>query len=236
MAIELPGPVADMLNFLGIPWINVNEDKVREFAKEVRAFAQNVSDAHGDAATTLNRLGSGYQGAAYEALMRMWGGKSTSHVHELVDACHVLATALDGGAEAIEVQKDVALGILVVQAVTFVADQAAAVGTAGVAEAALVPIEMAVRKAIQFAEREIEQYFIGQITNAALQPLTEKIEKMVVGLVIPEGGGPGEKGDGFHVDHEHLDTHAQLMHNHADKVSGHVTNFASKLDAMDFSS
>jgi hypothetical protein len=31
MAIELPGPVAQLLSFIGIPWINVNEDKVREF-------------------------------------------------------------------------------------------------------------------------------------------------------------------------------------------------------------
>ena len=237
MAIELPDPVAQLLNFIGIPWINVNEDKVRDFATHTRQFAQNISDAHGDAQATLTRLGSGYQGAAYEALMRMWGGKSTSHIHELVDACHVLATALDGGADFIETQKYVCLGVLGGMAAAFVADQAAAVATAGIAEAALPAIEEAATKAVEFATQQVEQHIIGEISNAALQPLTGKIEQMVTGLVIGEGGGGGEgKGTGFEVDHQHLDAHAQLMQNHADTVSGHVASFTSKLSALDFSS
>lgn len=236
VAIELPGPVAQLLNFIGIPWINVNEDKVREFATHTRQFAQDISDAHGDAEATLKKLGSGYEGAAYESLMRMWGGRSSSHVKELTEACHVLATALDAGADFIEGQKIFCIGELAVMAASFIADQAAAVATAGIAEAALPAIEEGATKLVQYTEQQVEQYIIGEITNAAMQPLTEKIENMVVGLVIPEGGGTAEKGSGFKVDHAHLDAHGQLMHDHADKVSGHVTNFASKLDALDFSS
>jgi hypothetical protein len=59
---------------------------------------------------------------------------------------------------------------------------------------------------------------------------------MVVGLVIPESGSPAEKGPGFRVDHQHLDAHAQIMQAHADKVNAHVATFASRLDALDFTS
>jgi uncharacterized protein YukE len=236
MAIELPGPVAQLLNFIGIPWININEDKVRDFATHTRQFAQDISDAHGDAEATLKKLGSGYEGMAYESLMRMWGGRSSSHVKELVEACHVLAAALDGGADFIEAQKGICIGQLGAMAATFLADQAAAVMTAGLAEAALPAIEEGATKLVEYTEQQLEQYIIGEITNAAMQPLTEKIENMVVGLVIPESGSPVEKGSGFRVDHHHLDAHAQLMQAHADKVDGHVAKFASKLDALDFSS
>lgn len=53
VAIELPGEVAQLLNFIGIPSININEDRVREFAGHVRDFGSNISDAHQDATSTL---------------------------------------------------------------------------------------------------------------------------------------------------------------------------------------
>src|SRR6185437_11916490 len=137
MAIELPEPVSQFLNFIGIPWINVNEDKVRDFAQHVKQFGAELADTHGSATSTLTELSSGYQGAAYEALMKMWGDKSTSHIKELTEACDVLATALDGGADFIEAQKIACIAELVVLAAAFVADQAAAAVTFGLSEAAL---------------------------------------------------------------------------------------------------
>lgn len=236
MAIELPGPVADLLNFIGIPWINVNEDKVKEFATHTRQFAQDISDAHGEADATLKKLGSGYEGAAYDSLMRMWGGKSTQHVNELVDGCHVLAGALDVGHDVIRDAKVGCITAIGVAAGSFIADQGLAIVTGGLAELAVPAIEAGVEKAIGFAVQQIEQYLIGQLTNMALQPLIGKIEQMVVGLVIPEGGGPGEKGSGFKIDHAQVTGHAQAMQDHADRVNGHVSSFASKLDGLDFTS
>lgn len=237
MAIELPSEVAQFLSFLGIPWINVNEDKVKEFATHTRQFAQNISDAHGDADATLKKLGSGYEGAAYDSLMQMWGGKSTKHVNELVDGCHVLASALDVGHDVIRDAKMVCLGDLAVMAGSFVLDQGAAIFTGGLAEMAVPAIEEAAEKVVQFAVQQIEQYVIGELTNMALQPLIGKIEQMVVGLVIPEGGGSGgQKGSGFKIDHDQVTAHAQVMQTHAEKVTGHVSSFTSKVDGLDFTS
>ena len=235
MAIELPSEVAQFLNFIGIPWININEDKVREFATHVRQFGSDVANAHGDAAATLTRLGSGYEGAAYEALMHMWGAKSTSHIKELVDGCNILATALDVGADFIEGQKVACIGELIGMAAAFVADQAAAVATFGLAEAGLALIEEGAEKLMEFAEQQIEQYLIGEIANAALQPLIGKIESLVEGLVFGNGG-EAAAGPHFSADLEHITTHAGLMKGHAETIRGHVSTFTSNLNALDFNS
>jgi hypothetical protein len=235
LAIELPGEVAQFLNFIGIPWININEDKVREFAGHVRDFGSNVSDAHQDATSTLTQLGSGYQGAAYEALMKMWGDKSTAHVEELVDGCKVLAEALDVGADFIEGQKVACIGELIAMAAAFLADQAAAVVTFGASEAALPLIEEGAEKLMEFAEQQIEQYIIGQIVGAALKPLMAKVESIVQGLVI-QGGGSATAASTFGVEMSQLEAHGEVMRSHAQTVSGHVQTFSSNVRSLDFTS
>ncbi len=235
MAIELPSEVAWFLNFIGVPWININEDKVREFATHVRQFGSDVADAHGNATATLTQLGSGYKGAAYEALMRMWGTKSTSHINDLVEGCGVLATALDAGTDLIVAQKWACIGELAGMAAAFVADQAAAFVTFGASEAALPLIEEGAEKLMEFAEQQIEQYIIGEIANAALQPLMGKIESLVEGLVLG-GGADGVAGPSYEVDFGHVTTHAAVMESHAETVNGHVATFTGNLRALDFTS
>jgi len=236
MAIELPPPVADFLSFIGIPWVNLNEDKVREFSQNVKTFASDVADVHGNATSTLSQLGSGYEGAAYDALMRMWGSKTSSHISDLTEGCGVLADALEAGAVLIETQKGIAIGELIGMAAAFAADQAAAVVTFGASEAALPLIEEGAEKLIEFAENEIEQAVIGDIANAALQPLMGKIESMMEGLLLGGGGGGGSAGPGFTVDNEHLDAHASKMQGHADELAGHVQKFTSNVASLDFGS
>lgn len=41
--MELPSDVAAFLNFLGVPWPNINEDKVRAAARELRTFVDGVA-------------------------------------------------------------------------------------------------------------------------------------------------------------------------------------------------
>jgi outer membrane murein-binding lipoprotein Lpp len=55
MAIELPGEVVSFLQFIGVNWPNVNEDKVREFASHVRDFASKVDGTHQDSTATAPR-------------------------------------------------------------------------------------------------------------------------------------------------------------------------------------
>ncbi|WP_055585152.1 WXG100 family type VII secretion target, partial [Peterkaempfera griseoplana] len=184
MAIELPGEVVSFLQFIGINWPSVNEDKVREFASHVREFGQSVESTHQDSTATIKQLGQAYEGASYEALLSKWAQLSDSHMTELVQACQVVATALDAAADVIVAMKVEAIAELVALAAAFVADQAAAVATLGAAEAAMVLIEEAAEKLVNFLEQQLEQYIIGQVIEAAIDPLVEVVGRAVSGLVF----------------------------------------------------
>lgn len=240
MAIELPGEVVSLLSFIGINWPTVNEDKVREFAAHVREFAESVESAHRDSTATIHALGEAYEGASYEALLAKWSQVSDAHFNELVQACHVVATALDVAAGVIVAMKIETIGELVLLAAALVADQAAAVATFGLAEAAVIAIEEAGKRLVNYLEQQLEQYIIGQVIEAAINPLVEVVAGAVSGLVFQGAeaalgvSGGGGAGTGFRVDPEALEAHAQTMHQHAETVAGHAQLFQSKIAGVSF--
>ena len=244
MAIEPPGEVVSFLQFIGVNWPNVNEDKVREFAAHVREFAENVDGTHQDSTATIKRLGEAYQGASYEALLASWAQLSNSHMSELVQACHTVATGLDAAADVIVAMKVEAIAELAVLAATFVADQAAAVATLGLAEAAEVLVVEAAEKLMDFLEQQLEQYIIGQVIEAAMDPLVEVVGRAVTGLVFQaaesalgvsaDTGGTGSVGEGFSVHPEQMHAHAELMRGHAETVASHAEAFRTKLAGVSF--
>src|SRR5690242_13906820 len=122
MSIELPGPVVDFLGFIGVNWPQVNEDAVREFAGHVRDFASNIEGTHSSASSTISQMQASYTGSSYERLVEAWGHMSSSHMQDLIEACGVVATALDVAADAIVAMKGEAIAQLVVMAASFVAD------------------------------------------------------------------------------------------------------------------
>ncbi|WP_347232809.1 WXG100 family type VII secretion target [Streptomyces sp. CT34] len=244
MAIELPDEVVSFLQFIGVNWPNVNEDKVREFASHVRDFAQKLDDTHKDSTATIHQLAEVYQGASYEALLAKWGQLSNGHMTELVNACHTVATALDIAADTIVAMKVEAIGELIVLAITFVADQAAAAVTLGIAEAAEALVIAAGKKLVNFLEQQLEQYIIGQVIEAAINPLVDVVGKAVSGMVfqaaesalgVPAtGGSGGGAGASFSIHPEELHKRAETLRGHAQTVASHAAEFESKAAGVSF--
>jgi uncharacterized protein YukE len=243
VAIELPGDVVSFLQFIGINWPTVNEDKVREFASHVRDFASKVDETHQDSTATVKKLADVYQGVSYDALLTKWSQLSTSHMTELVNACHTVATALDAAADVIVAMKGEAIAELIALAASFVADQAAAVATLGLAEAAEALIVEAAEKAVDYLEQQLEQYIIGEVIEAAVNPLIDVVGRAVTGLVFQaaesalgvtvDTGGDGA-GTGFSLHPQQLQSRAQLMHGHADTVASHAAEFKAKVAGVSF--
>ena len=193
MAIELPQPVVDFLNFIGVSFPQINEDSVRAFGTHVREFAQNIQSTHDSATSTVQQVGQAYQGASYELLVSRWADMSAAHMKELVEACNTVATALDVAADFIVGKKVEAIAQFAVMAAEFVADQAASIATLGLAEAAEVAIVAAAKELSKFLEQELEQYLIGEVLQAAMPPLVEAIQqhgRAVFGQDIPASGTP----------------------------------------------
>ncbi|MGW9078332.1 WXG100 family type VII secretion target [Streptomyces kronopolitis] len=241
MAIELPGQVVSFLQFIGVNWPDINEDKVREFASHVRDFAQKVDDTHKDSTATIKQLEEVYQGASYEALLTKWGQMSDSHMTELVNACHTVADALDIAADTMAMKLE-AIAELTVLAITFVADQAAAVATLGIAEAAEALVIEAAEKLMDYLVQQLEQYIIGQVIEAAIDPLVETVGKAVGGLVFQaaesslrvSASGGGRAGDSFSIHPEAMHARAEKLHAHARTVAGHAAEFETKAAGASF--
>ncbi|MFF4359284.1 WXG100 family type VII secretion target [Streptomyces sp. NPDC001604] len=241
MAIELPEEVVSLLQFIGVNWPNVNEDKVREFAQHVRDFATKVDETHQDSTATIKQMADVYQGPSYDALLAKWGQMSNGHMSELLTACHAVATALDVAADVIVGMKEAAIAELVVLAASFVADQAAAVATLGLAEAAEVLIVEAAEKAVDYLEQQLEQYIIGAVIEAAVNPLVEVVGRAASGLMFKTAesalgvtADAQGAGTGFSVHPEELQNRAELMKKHAGTVAAHAEEFRIRAAGMTF--
>jgi uncharacterized protein YukE len=184
MALDPPMEVVQLLNFIGVDWPMINEDTVREVAGFVKEFAEDLQSTHQDATQAIHAISAAYQGASYEALVQGWADKSNTHMTALLDACHVVQTALDAAADFIVAQKVVAIGELIALAASFIADQAAAVATLGLAEAALAAIELAARKTVEFLEQQLEQFIIAEVVEAGFKTLKPVIESAMKGFAF----------------------------------------------------
>ena len=234
MAIELPTPVVDFLQVIGINFPQVNEDTVRTFAGHVRDFASGLDSAHQAATSTVNAMSAAYSGSSYEQLVETWANMSSSHMKELVDGCNVVATALDAAADVIVAMKVEAIAELVVLAATFVADQAAAVVTFGLSEVALPLIEEAGTKICEFLEQQLLQHIIGAVITAAVEPLEAIVEKAISGLKFSSGGAAKAPGASFGMIPEQLLAHGTELQGHADTVAGHANTLSTNLSGLSF--
>ncbi|HTJ67293.1 MAG TPA: hypothetical protein VL551_07180 [Actinospica sp.] len=237
MSIELPGPVVDFLSVIGINWPNVDEDKVREFAGHVRDFASNLDSTHQAATSTIQQMQEHYQGGSYEQLVAAWSQMSSSHMQDLQEGSKIVAEALDIAADAIVGLKTAAIAELVVMAATFVADQAAAVLTFGIAEAAEAAIIAAGRKVVDFLEQEIIGQIMGQVIGAAVVPLEGLVEKAVNGLTFAAAGAL-TGGDGvsekFMIDPAGLQQHISALQQHSDTIAQHADTFSANVSNLNF--
>jgi hypothetical protein len=184
VSIDLPPELVFAIGLVGLPWPDVEEDQLRTYGDHLRTFAASLSGTHSTAHARIGALSASNSGPSYEALVERWAHISSAHMHELVDGCHTLAAALDAAAEAVEVAKKAIIATLVVLAAAFVADQAAAIATAGLAEAALPAAIEVAKVAVKGALDQLEQMAIAEALQAALGPLEDRLAAAVEGMVL----------------------------------------------------
>ena len=236
MAIDdLPLPVVNFLNVIGVPWPYLDEDTVLRFAALTRDFAQAVETTHADATRAIAGIADAHQGASTEAMTSGWAAMSSKHVYEVVDACHVLAGALDVAAGYIVAQKAEAAAILVGLAVAFVADQAAAVATAGLAEAAVPVLVAGAERLVKSLIMDLEQHLVGQVVEAAAKPLFAKVEAAMAGLDWSgSGSSAGGHGQGFKVDPPAVRAQTAVLRDHAATMRAHGDSYQAAVGGLGF--
>lgn len=234
-ADDLPGPVVTFLNVIGVPWPYLSEDQVRQFASMVREFGQAVEQTHQDATVAIRNIAEAYQGASTRQLSSGWSHLSAQHVDEIVEGCRILAQALDLGADFVEGQKAAAVIELIAMASAFVADQAAAAVTFGLAEAGAPLIIDGAKVLLETLKQQIIQYLMGEIIEAAAKPLFAKVERALSGLDWSNApGGESGVGEGFSIDPGAVSSHTAVLRGHAELMRGHAERLASGLEGLSF--
>jgi hypothetical protein len=184
VSIELPDEVVWVLNLIGLPWPTIDEDQLRAYASHLRTYAQSLSDTHGAAHSDITALSADYDSPSYDVLAERWAEFSSGHVSGLVEACHGFATALDVAADAVVVAKGVIIGALVAMAAEVAADQAAAVFTLGLAEAAEPAIIAGTRYIVKAALDQLEQQLVGEALEAVIGPLEDKLASAIQHMAL----------------------------------------------------
>jgi hypothetical protein len=241
MSLELPPAVVLLLQFLGLTWPSIDEDKVRAVGDDVAQFARRIQESHDDATSTIRKMGSSYQSASYEQLATIWAETSKTHMADLVAGCETAAAALWAASDFIIAQKWTAIGELTALAAAFAADQAAAVETAGMAEAAVALIDVAAERVLYFLYQQVQQYIQAQVIEIGFKQLEPVVDRALKGFVLnalphspaaPPAGSPSSGG--LTVDTHQLRTDAQTMRGHADKVSGHAGDLINRISGVRF--
>jgi hypothetical protein len=236
MAVDdLPLPVVNFLNVIGVPWPYIDEDTVSQFATLTREFATAVQTTHDDATRAISGIASAYKGSSTDAMTSGWAKMSAKHVDELVDGCHVLASALDVAAGYIMAQKVEAVAVLIGMAAAFVADQAAAVATFGIAEAAAPLIIAGAERLVKSLVMDLQQYVVGQVIEAAAKPLFAKVEAAMTGLDWSQSGAGGvEPGNEVSLDPEALAQQVAVLRSHAVTMQQHGAHFGQAVAGLGF--
>ena len=95
MAIDdLPPPVVNLLNAIGVPWPYLNEDTVPGFAALVREFRQAVQTTHQDATEAVAAITRAHQSVSTERMQAGWENLTARHVDELTAGCTTNESAL----------------------------------------------------------------------------------------------------------------------------------------------
>lgn len=235
MAIDdLPLPVVNFLNLIGVPWPYINEDTVWQFAGLVRDFRQAVLTTHRDATRSVTEISKAHKAASTEAMMSGWAKLSTGHVDEIVDASTVLADALDAAGDYIVAAKVEAIAELIELAAAFVADQAAAVATLGAAEAALPLIELAAEKLVESLEMDLEQYIAGQVIEAAAKPLFAKVASALAGLDWSQSGAQTGEPTGFELNPAAVHAQTAALRGQAAAMRAQAADLAKQVRGLKF--
>lgn len=233
---DLPLPVVNFLNAIGVPWPYVNEDQVMEFATLTRQFGDAVRTTHEDATRAVAAIARAHQGASTRAMLNGWQRLSGTHVTEIADGCAILADALDAAAGYIVAQKAEAIAELAGMAAAFFADQAAAIVTFGLAEAAVPLIIEGAERLVESLTMDLQQYVIGMVIEAAARPLFAKVAAAMSGLDWSQSGaGPrAGSGNGFALDPKAVRTQTEALRGYAADIRAHAAKFAAGVRGLGF--
>ncbi|GAB2693669.1 WXG100-like domain-containing protein [Nocardia thraciensis] len=239
MGVEVPHEVAAFLNFMGVPYPDIDEDQVRELARQVRTYADNVASTHESATGAVRDMGSVYSGYSYEQLLAAWGRRSAGNMQELDHACRVVARALDIAAEVITAVKIAVLTALAALAASFASLMVVTAATGGLSAAWTLAVRTAAQRIVSAMEDMVIGYIAAEVIGKAIEPLEDAVERMINRTVYNKaaeelGGPPSSSPQELRIDLDEVMRYADLLDKYADDMLDHSRRFAENIAVLNF--
>ena len=237
MAINLPHWLVEIMGILGFNWPEIDEDQLREAGRHLRSYADECEQSHDRTHGVIhNDLQQVYTAQSYTALVQTWGEQTSGHMKELIEVCRLLADGLDLAAIGVEGMKGEVIVQLGIAAAEFAADQAAAVATLGIAEAAEPVLIEAQNRILNAIMQRFESEVIGALVERTIGPIEERIDAAVQKLIFQEVahlavGGPVPT---LKLDTAAIKAHGDRMAGEADKNVNGGRDFSNKVGALTF--
>lgn len=173
MSVVLPNELVWVLNAIGVVWPNIDEDQLRSMAGQFRQVAADLEDQHSGAMAEVEKMLGMNSSKSIELFQALWSKVSGQHLRELGEGIHVLAEAIDIGADVIEGMKIAAIAEFAAFAAQTAAVAAESVATLGigagleavVVEETRVIVEDIIKQAIQQVEQQIKQAMMAPLLD-----------------------------------------------------------------------
>jgi len=185
LSIQLPSELTWCLNMLGIPWPDIDEDELHNWATQVRTYANNTADTHDAAHAKVKSLAATTHGDSYDALRAGWDKASSTHMKDMTAGCHLFADALDAAAGVVVVVKLAIIAALTAMAAQIAAAQASAAITGGASEATIPAVVQGTQATVQGQLNNLAQQVISGLLEAVATPLEDTIAQAVEGMLFP---------------------------------------------------
>ncbi|MCG5220635.1 WXG100-like domain-containing protein, partial [Streptosporangium soli] len=195
MGVTLPPDLKAVLDLLGIPWPNIDEDEIRKDAAAWRTVLAGTDPAGAAADSALQVTQQTYKGGSATALAEHWEqtGANGGHLSQAANAAKFAPVVLDGTATVVTATK---VAVATWAAVTTVrVSQALLTGGplgVGAASATMLSARYAMGKILREASEGT-----GRVIAPALgRRTTEPFERILRNLRSPGGGSPALAGAG----------------------------------------
>ena len=176
MGKKLPDDLVEVLDLVGVNWPNIDEDEVRDSARDYRNLAEGIRDVITEGNKACSHIvGGKSKGATVKAIDRRWGKLTSKDLTTFAKALDELGDALDecaGFIEGCKIACITELGIAAGTATAGVIGMFFTAGLSGLLSAAAIA-------ACRIALHEAIDYAISEITSV----VTEKIEAKILGKI-----------------------------------------------------
>lgn len=193
MGIEVPDELRDLMELVGYDWPDIDEDELRDTAKEYRDFAEELRDTIRNANRACSHVTAGRsKGEAVDAFKTRWGKVSGQDMKNLAKAADVLADTMDTGAGYVTGCKLAVIASLTASAASIVGSVIGAFFSGGLTALLGAAAAAALRQAV----KEALDLLVSQLVDLAVQKIEGEVMSMLEGLFEGTTASGGRDGDG----------------------------------------